>query len=304
MKMNNKSLSKKTSGQYSGYVLSFYNSSLNIVSDLGCNTVKLILNNQSVIDGNEDPKKLEADYLCKGDFMAPFPNRISDGRYTFQGNIFQLEINEADRGHALHGFIMKKKFDLASSEETDEYSKATFVTKISSDEVKGYPFDIEVKIVFTLKINELLIEMGGKNTGQVDAPFGIGWHPYFTVNKKIDDCFLQIPATSILETDSMKELIPTGKHLSNDFGSNSRLIKDVKFDTCFVDLVGQTTIFENIEIFMEENMKYLQIYTPENRQSIAIEPMSCAPDAFNNQWGLKILNPQKEISYSFGVRIS
>lgn len=302
--MNTSSISKTPFGSYESYILTFGESELQVVSDLGCNPILLRLNSKQILDGNDDVEKLESDFLCKGDFLAPFPNRVSGGTYSFQGKEYQLVKNEEARGHALHGFVMKKRFELASQEENEDYTKATFTTTINDDEFQGYPFRIEVRIAFILTHDELLIEMSGKNMSECDAPFGIGWHPYFTVNKKIDDCFLQIPATSILETDSMKELIPTGKHLSNDFGSNSRLIKDVKFDTCFVDLVGQTTIFENIEIFMDENMKYLQIYTPENRQSIAIEPMSCAPDAFNNQWGLKILNPQKEISYSFGVRIS
>ncbi len=280
------------------------NSSLTIAPTYGCNPIKLMLHGQSVLDGNTDFEKLKQDFLCKGDFLAPFPNRICDGKYVFEGSEYQLEKNEIARGHALHGFIMKKEFALISEESTDQYSKAIFSTDIKRDEFAGYPFDISVTIAFILKENELKIEMIGENRGEANAPFGVGWHPYLTVGKKIDECKLRIPAQSILETSQEKELIPTNKRLRNEFGTESHTIGSTFLDTCFVDLIDHTIQFENIELFMDESMNFIQSYTPDERTSIAIEPMSCAPDAFNSGLGLTALKPGETAHYRFGLRVT
>lgn len=284
------------------HTLTFHDSEALISPQFGCNVVSLILNKQQILDGNTDLEKLKQDHMCKGDFLAPFPNRVCDGKYTFQGTQYQLEQNEQARGHALHGFLMKKQCDLISSEQTDEYSRSVFSTTIHSTEFKGYPFDVEITLSFTLKEAELTIEMGGTNKGRTDAPFGMGWHPYLTAGKRIDECGLLIPAESTLETDDTKELIPTGKHLPNSFGTFMRPIGTYTFDTCFVDLDGTAVRFEDRELFFDESMKYLQIYTPEERNSIAVEPMTCAPDAFNNGFGLITLVPGETIKRSFGIR--
>lgn len=290
-------------GQYNGYILTYKSSKLQIISDLGCNPNILILDGQEVLDGNTTPEDLKNHFISKGDFLAPFPNRISDGKYTFNAVEHQLAINEPDRGHALHGLIVDKKFTLQSSAQCEDGASASFITKISADEFPGYPFDLEITITFTLKARELAIDMSGKNRGTIDAPFGVGWHPYFTARKRIDDLYLTLPAASILETDKVKELIPTGKKLPNEFGTNKRTIQNTFFDTCFTDLEKHSVLFENIELFMDNQMKFVQFYTPDERTSIAIEPMSCAPDAFNNGMGLHILKPDESVMHSFSIRI-
>jgi aldose 1-epimerase len=301
--MKNSSITAQKFGSYQSYILKFKESQLQVVSGFGCNPIRLILDGQQVLDGNDEIKKLEADFLCKGDFLAPFPNRISGGTYVFKDVEHQLIKNEVARGHALHGFVMKKSFEIVAQKESEEFTTATFKATIHEDEFQGYPFEIDINITFTLKANSLEIQMGGKNLGKSEAPFGIGWHPYFTVRKKIDECKLRIPALSIMETDPAKELIPTGKHLPNTFGTNFKNIGTETFDTCFVDLVDQSVRFENIEMYMDNSMKYLQIYTPEDRNSIAIEPMTCAPDAFNNGLGLITLSSNEEVIRRFGIRI-
>ena len=72
---------------YDNFNLSYKNSSLSLIPSLGCNITSLILDGQSVLDTNTDPKLLLEDFLCKSDFLAPFPNRISDGKYEFQGKV-------------------------------------------------------------------------------------------------------------------------------------------------------------------------------------------------------------------------
>ena len=291
-------------GQYHGYGITYKSSQLQVISDLGCNPNILILDGQKVLDTNTQSSDLRQNILSKGNFLAPFPNRIADGKYTFEGNAHQLEINEKERGNALHGLIFQRPFTLHASAECNKGIIATFKTQISKNNFKGYPFAIEILISFILKEKELRIGMIGNNIGTTNAPFGVGWHPYMTTGKNIDNLHLTLPARSILETDQGKELIPTGNKLPNDFGTKKRRIGDCCFDTCFTDLERQSVHFENIELFMDTKMQYVQIYTPEHRTAIAIEPMSCAPNAFNNGMGLEVLKPQESISYHFGIVIN
>ncbi|QQS43448.1 galactose mutarotase [Candidatus Roizmanbacteria bacterium] len=285
------------------HVVTYKNSKLQLAPKYGCNPNILILNGQKVLDGNETEELLKEDYICKGDFLAPFPNRVCDGIYTFEGETYQLYPNETARGHALHGFLMKKACELVSQDERAESTVAVFRTTFIKGEFQGYPFDLEMTLTFTLKETALDIEITAKNTGTTNAPYGIGWHPYLTAGKKIDDCKLRIPAKKIMEVRTDKELIPTGKLLENEFGPELKTIGATQLDTCFTDLVDHTVKFENIELWMEESMQYFQSYTPEERLSIAVEPMSCAPDAFNNGLGLITLEPGKSISHQFGIRL-
>lgn len=285
------------------HIVAYKNSKLQIAPKFGCNPNILILNGQKVLDGNETEELLKDDFLCKGDFLAPFPNRVCDGVYTFEGETYQLYPNETDRGHALHGFLMKKACTLISAKADELGALAVFQTRISKGEFQGYPFDLEMTLQFTLKERSLDIEITAKNIGTSKAPYGIGWHPYLTANKKIDDCHLHIPARKIMEIRTDKELIPTGELVENEFGSKLRIIGETELDTCFTDLIDHTVRFENIELFMDESMNFFQSYTPDDRMSIALEPMSCAPDAFNNNLGLIALAPQESISHKFGIKL-
>jgi len=285
------------------HVVTYKNSKLQIAPQYGCNPNILILNGQKVLDGNETEELLKEDFICKGDFLAPFPNRVCDGIYVFEGQTYQLYPNETDRGHALHGFLMKKECTLISQNEGEEGTVAVFQTHISKGESQGYPFELEITLTFTLKEKALDIDINAKNTGTSNAPYGIGWHPYLTAGKKINDCKLRIPARKIMEVRTDKELIPTGTLLENEFGSEPKTIGETQLDTCFADLVDHAVRFENIELWMDDSMKYFQSYTPAERMSIAVEPMSCAPDAFNNGLGLVTLAPQEDVNHRFGIRL-
>lgn len=283
--------------------IKYKSSKLQIAPKYGCNPNILILNNQKVLDGNETEELLKDDFICKGDFLAPFPNRVCDGIYSFEGKTYQLFPNETARGHALHGFLMKKECALSSQYEGEDCAVAEFRTTITKGEFQGYPFDLTITLRFALKETALEIEITAKNIGAQNAPYGIGWHPYLTVGKKIDDCTLRIPAKKIMEVRTDKELIPTGKLLDSTFGSEPRTIGDTQLDTCFAELVDHSVRFENIELWMDESMQYFQSYTPDERMSLAVEPMSCAPDAFNNGRGLVTLAPQDEVTHRFGLRL-
>lgn len=297
--MKNK-IKKIEVGSLKGCTLSYKSASVQIISDLGCNVNKLILKGQDVIDGNTTYEDLVSQTLCKSSLLAPFPNRINKGKYIFEGKTYQLEKNETARDNALHGLITDKLFTLLSQEETPTYISATFQYTITKDMFAGYPFALTILVRATLTENSFSLTVTAENIGKTALPYGVGWHPYIKTGKKIDDCVLALPSNEILELDNV--LIPTTK--VKKISPIQAEMKDSKFDTCFINKLSGKTQFDNITLFQDATMQYLQVYTPEDRNSIAIESMSCAPDAFNNKMGLLILQPREKIQHTFGIAVS
>lgn len=295
-------LEKMSIGRFNGYRIRLNKSSAQIISDIGCNVNSLILNNQDIIDGNTDKETLSSNYFAKSALLIPFPNRVDKGKYNFEGRNYHLPINKKDEGHAIHGLVYDKPFKLVNTHIAKSSVSGSFFYKIDSAQYEGYPFDLAILITFTLTSNQFAISISTTNSGDYVLPYGVGWHPYLKANKKIDKSTISIPGRDILEIDKKNIMIPTGKIIRFQ-PFNNTLIGGKIFDTCFANLTSHSTQFENISIFQDSTMQYLQIYTPADRHSIAIEPMSCAPNAFNNKMGLISLAPLTSITHSFGIRV-
>ncbi len=288
------------------YCLRLQNSYLKVIPEQGCKIIEVTLHSQQVIKVQGNYPDLQNDPLYQSCFLAPFPNRIAKGEYSFENQEYSLKINENDRGHALHGLFFNRPFRFIDKKEdmNQEEAVITFQNSLSKDEFQGYPFALQVEIQLTLGIKELKIQVSATNKDERKLPYGIGWHPYFLSKGKIDNSKLILPSTEIMEfsdRDKM-QLIPTGNLIPFEEMKHN-LLGATQLDTCFLNKESKSVVFENLEIFMDEKMKYLQIYTPDDRESIAIEPMSCAPDSFNNQLGLINLQPGQKVIHTFGVKL-
>lgn len=297
-------IEKISIGRLNGYRMYFNSSSAQIISDLGCNVNSLILDDQDIIDGNTNEKKLSANYLSKSSLLIPFPNRIEKGKYAFEGKTYQLPINKEDERHAIHGLVFDKKFSLISTDVSKSSISASFYYEINNKIFPGYPFNLAIVTTFTLKNKMFSITITATNKDAVSIPYGAGWHPYLKLGKKIDYCYLNIPSTHILEISKEKVMIPTGRIVrAKNIPQNSNIGSQI-YDTCFTKLKKFETEFGNITLFQDKSMNYLQVYTPEERASIAIESMSCAPNAFNNGMGLILIKPLGKMSHSFALRVN
>jgi aldose 1-epimerase len=144
-------------------------------------------------------------------------------------------------------------------------------------------------------------------------PFGEGWHPFFGFNKAVDHLSLKFNAEELILVD--QRLIPTGKKIKYDHFNQLRKIEDTKFDSCFKLAADQgkhiSELYDpdnDLTVLLwqetgENRYNYLQVYIPPSRLSIALEPMTCNIDAFNNGEGLQILEPGQIYEASYGIRI-
>ena len=284
--------------------------SFTIIPALGANLCKLQLHNGkkslSVIEGvvevapDDNPK-------YKSAFLLPFPNRVKQGQYVFDGKQYQLQVNETALNNALHGFICDRKFEVTSENLTE--SSATVVLKNNyPGDNEGYPFPFETVIEITLSDQEgLTIAMEATNAHTEKIPIGMGWHPYFSFGHDADDMLMSIPKCVEIVTDEF--CIPTGEKRLFEKFTDLQQMGDSNFDHCF-EIDSQSGRVETVIKSLEKDFAlhvwqeagpgkfpYLQIYTPPQRQSIAIEPMTCCIDAFNNHLGLAVLRTRRKVAW-------
>lgn len=236
--------------------------------------------------------------------LSPFACRVNNARYHFGEADHHLSKYNIDNS-ALHGLLYDQVFSVIDTAATDEFARVNlqFVYDLPNE---GFPFVYRCEVEYRLKKDHTLcIKTTITNIDDQLVPIMDGWHPYFTLGDKIDDCQLEFQSNEILEFTP--DLIPNGKsHPYQEFGSIKQL-GETNLDNCFtVDRAEcqPLAVFRNpakniqVEIHPGEGYPYLQIFTPPHRNSIAIENLSAAPDAFNNFIGLHVLEPKETISFS------
>ena len=237
----------------------------------------------------------------RGVVLAPWPNRIRDGRYTFNKREFILHKNEHNRGNALHGLV----FDVDWSIQTKETNSVSLTTLIHANE--GYPTELVVVAKYTLSKEGLECTVDSKNLGSQSAPYGVSIHPYLIADKssKVDQCVLTMPSHEYIEVD-LDRLLPTGvSDVPKNFDFNAgKLIGPDFIDHAFhidrskkdqhVTLVAPSG--KGVKMTYSDAAKWIQIHTADreggadSRSCLAVEPMSCPPDAFNSGVDLSVLS--------------
>jgi aldose 1-epimerase len=283
-----------------------------VIPEMGARLNNFLVQTKSgfidIIDGYSSVDELSTEYYAKGSLLAPFPNRIADGRYTFEGTEYQLTINKIDENNAIHGFISNKPFSILSSGEVaNGYELSLLYT---SGIVEGYPFRFEILVNYNFQNdNRLTITTEVRNSGATNMPIGFGWHPYFTTCSKINDIALRLPSVRQFDVDD--RLIPTSATIEMGEWSKAQKISESEFDTGFEFATDDKIIILldeekdlDIRITCMEGYEYVQVFTPPWRSAIAIEPMTCAADAFNNKFGLKTLSPMEKLSASFEIKVN
>lgn len=256
----------------------------------------------------------------QGDVLMPFPGRVAEGRYTFDGEDFQLERNDKEGPNAIHGFVRTLPWRVVGVEA----SCAVFEVCLDAEQYgsNGYPFSLAIQVTYGLDDTGLFCSFDVRNAGTRPAPLGVGFHPYFTVGTPlIDEVEARIPGAGFLEFND--KLTPTGKILPAagtewdclDF----RRIGEKKFNHCYVQLArdaeGMATASLRhvgsgrvIDVLMDRSFSAVVVYTGDAiadapRCAFAIEPMTCASDAFNHpEWGLKRLAPGERFSGRYTIR--
>ncbi|MGR3809794.1 aldose epimerase family protein [Jiulongibacter sp. NS-SX5] len=262
--------------------------------------------------GNEDLIKypLKEDDPKKGypsAFLFPFPNRIRDGRYVFEGKEYSLDLNDTDSNNAIHGFVAFENFEVL--EQSDKKAKLQYSY---NGQHEGYPFPFTFTVEFSLSSNKLSVKAEGENTGENNMPVGFAWHPYFGFGSEpIGEMTVKAPRREKMELSD--RYIPTGEFETERAGviPLKNNILDNVFRIADVDSAQEVSIevrYKKKKLIVSQKagkskLNYFVLYTPASRDCIAIEPQSCNTNAFNNEEGLVILKPGKKIKYEMSVSL-
>lgn len=242
--------------------------------------------------------------------MSPFACRIKNAQYNFDGAAYTIE-KFLLNGSAIHGLLYNEPFTVTNTWANTQSAGVTLLHEYTGSD-KGYPFLFNCTISYEVTAgNKLTLTTSIINKHTDEIPLQDGWHPYFTFGSSINDMLLQFNSAALVEFD--ETLVPNGTLIDYTTFNSFKKLDDTFFDNCFIlkkDETKAACILKDekqrlqIEIWAHENYPYLQIYTPPHRQSIAVENLSAAPNAFNNGIGLILLKPETSVQFAATYKIS
>lgn len=252
-----------------------------------------------------------------GSLLIPWPNRIADGRYRFDGIEHQLALSEPARQNAIHGLVRWRSWT-CTTHEPDRVELGTRIHPMT-----GYPFLLDLRVVYSLDDAGLTVTTTATNAGDRACPYGVGQHPYLSPGAgSIDACRLQLDAATRHTTDEARQL-PTGteavKGTAFDFRAPRRLGNQA-IDHAFTDLArddrGRAWVRltgpdgRTAELWVDHLHPFIQLYTGDTldparrRTGLGAEPMTCPPNAFASGEHLVRLAPGGSHTTSWGAMLT
>lgn len=249
----------------------------------------------------------------RGIIAAPWPNRIEDGRYTSDGVTHQLAVSEPERGTALHGLAYPLDWALK------EHDAGSVTLTCTVGPTEGYPFVVELTAHYALSDSGLHCAVTAHNAADVAAPYGVCPHPYLVAGSSpLDEWILEAPVGAFLEV-TPDRLLPVSLASVNghefDFRA-ARAIGTTEIDHAFTDVTFDGGLARlslrdpagtGVGMSWDESCRWLQIHTADkpapipSRIGLAVEPMTCPPDAFNSGRDLIRLEPGATHTASWSI---
>jgi len=253
--------------------------------------------------------------VYRGAILAPWPNRIGGGSYEFAGVRHQLPLSEPARHNALHGLVAWSGWTLV--EQHDDH--VVLGHRLLPQD--GYPFQLDLTMSYALGDGGLACRLAAVNAGDRDAPYGCAPHPYLVAGQgRVDAWTLELPAARYLDV-TQDRLLPIGLLPVDGTDYDFRTAREVGttfLDHAFTDLAPgpdgsvlarvTTADGSGVELTWDASCPWVQVHTadrPEpalSRSSLAVEPMTCPPDAFNSGTDLVVLPPGERHEASWTIR--
>jgi aldose 1-epimerase len=283
------------------------------VVEVGGGLRELLRGDWPVLDG------YPVDRMCngtRGQALLPWPNRVDGGRYTFDGQSYQLALTELPQANAIHGLTRWAHW------RPVERSATRLILEHALDPQPGYPFSLALRLHYELTLEGLTVGTSVTNAGVARCPLGIGFHPYFScepTRAHVDASLLKLPAEEYLL--ATERGIPTGRAAVEgspfDF-RRPRPIGEMVLDHGFTSLARGADGRARVELasadqrrrttlWFDESYRYVQVFTgdtlprSERRVGVAIEPMTCPANAFATGEALRVLEPGESWHCEWGI---
>ena len=284
-----------------------------VVCEVGATLRSYTVADAPVLDGFASD---EWSHSGRGQVLAPWPNRLADGRFEFNGVRAQAALDEPERHNAIHGLVRWLPWTL----QTRHQNQVSLRLQLHPS--PGYPFSLLLELDYHVGREGLTITTRARSLEEGPVPFGLGFHPYLTAGTEtVDGAILRVPALHTLEVDDRGLPTGTGTPVAGterDF-TTQRFVGPAVLDTAF------TTLERNAEgraeasldapdgtsgatLWVDQGFPYLMVYTgdtlPEQarrRRAVAIEPMTCPPNALRAGTDVIELQPDQEWSARWGI---
>jgi aldose 1-epimerase len=282
-----------------------------VVVEVGAGLRSYTVEGRDVLDGYGAGEMASAG---RGQVLVPWPNRIQDGAYEFAGKRHQLPLDEPEARNAIHGLVRWVCWSTATRE-----SDRVVLEHVLRPQ-PGYPFSLALGLEYSLSDDGLRVMSTATNIGTEAAPYGSGMHPYLTLGAgQVDELLLHAPGRTVLQTDDRG--IPVGSKpvqgTEYDF-RRPRPIGETRLDHAFTDLEREDDGHAHVELldpeggatlslWLDGSYGFLQLFTGDPipaiaRRSLAVEPMTCAPNAFRTGEGLLVLQRGESTSATWGIQ--
>jgi aldose 1-epimerase len=288
------------------------------VTELGAGLRQLEHRGQPVIVGYE-PDMLPPG--AAGQLLCPWPNRVDGGHYAIDGTEYQLDLSEPANRNAIHGLTRWASWTPGPDSAPQGGEEITLRLVLLGHQ--GYPFALELDASYRLDADHgLQVSVSTRNLGSVAAPYGTGSHPYLTTGAAtVDDCDLSLPAG--LWQPSGERGIPDGAPrdvtgTAFDFRT-SRRIGGTRLDHALTGLdrdargrawARLSSAGTQVSLWAGPGYEWLQAFTGDTldpshrRKAVAIEPMTCPPNAFVSGVDLLILEPGDSVTHTWGIEVT
>lgn len=255
----------------------------------------------------------------RGQLLAPWPNRLEDGTYRFGDRAAHAALDEPDRRNAIHGLVRWLVWSLR--EATPD--RLTLSCELAPQ--PAYPWRLALEVTYALDRHGLVVEAAAQNRSSTPAPFGMGFHPYLAAGPGgADLCTLRLAARRHLLLDERG--LPCGSAPVEggpyDFTSG-RPLTGLRLDDCFTDMAAtpderpagaawevalRRQDGSGCALWADSAWPYVMLYTgdtlaPEDRRrGVAVEPMTCPPNALRSGDSIVTLASGQRWSGRFGIR--
>jgi len=249
----------------------------------------------------------------RGQVLIPWPNRLEDGSYEFDGQRHQLELNEPENRNAIHGLVRWEPWTVGEREPNRVVMENVLAPR------PGYPFTLRLSIEYALALDGLNVRTTATNDGESACPYGAGAHPYVTVGTEtVDSAILHVPGGTVMHCDERGLPVEAASVEGTEYDfRRPRPIGSTRLDHAFTDLAREEDGLARVavsglhagtglELWVDEAYRYVQVFTGDplpdvNRRSLAVEPMTCPANAFHTGEGLIRLEPGTSFTSSWGI---
>ncbi len=246
-----------------------------------------------------------------GQLLAPWPDRLADGRYTFRSTAYQLPLDEPELDNAVHGLVRWLPWEC-----TQRHDDSVTLTCLLAPR-PGYPWPLRLAVTWKVSADGLRAAHSVTNLGSHPCPFGLGAQPYVQVSGVgLRSLLLQLPVTWRLLSDERRRPRSRTQIAGNEYDFRSPApIGELGLDATFAgvrhgaDGTARSRLAtpdgsRGVEVWQDSSFGWLRIYSggAHAGRALAIAPMTCPPNAFNSRESLILLEPGENWNGTWGIR--